>query len=429
MTYSIRVSGSLAPGDVCGGHRVVRLLGKGGFAQVYEVVGPDGARRALKILDAEAEARPKVRARLAQEGAALTVLDHANVVRLYDAGVDGERIYLVLELVDGKNLRQALQARPAVETIVRWLRQAADGVGEAHRRGIVHRDLKPENLLVTPQDIVKVIDFGIAKLAGWGVKTTQEQKLGTALYMSPEQIQGKPPDARMDVYALGLILYEALAGAHPVVPTPTSVYQICALQLGHRPRSLLEVVPALPPELAAVADRAIEKDPSRRLPDMRAFVEGLHAGLLRLGEPRFGALRAIVSREAQAAAATTAPVFSSPSLGVTAALPSQNEIQTGPMSAPSAAGAPRRIPPTQPMRAVDALPFAATAVLPSGEIPAALQTPSARAMTPSYPMFPSTPPAASPKPQNKGVVVVVLAVVAMAVAAGLVALRLFAWPF
>ena len=265
------------------------LLGAGGFAQVYEVRARDGARRALKILDAEAEARPKVRARLAQEGAALTMLDHANVVRLHDAGVDGERIYLVLELVEGRNLRETLCAPgrpPPLETRVRWIHQAAEGVAAAHGRGIIHRDLKPENLLVTPDEVVKVIDFGIAKLTGWGVRTTHEQRMGTALYMSPEQIQGRAPDARMDVYALGLILYEAVAGAHPLVTAPASVFEICARQLNHRPRPLAEAAPEVPPELGALVDQAIEKDPARRPPGMRAFADALQAVLLRLGEDR-----------------------------------------------------------------------------------------------------------------------------------------------
>jgi serine/threonine-protein kinase len=227
---------------------------------VYEVKDRDGAPRALKILDADHEEKPKMRARLAQEATALAMLNHANVVRLYDAGVDDDRIYIVLELVDGKSLHEITRAgRPPTVALVRWIHQAAEGVAEAHRRGIVHRDLKPENLLIDAQGVVKVIDFGVAKLHGWGVKTTAEQKLGTALYMSPEQIKNQPPDPRMDVYALGLILYEALAGVHPIVPQPANVFQICHAQLHDRARPLLEAVPAVPPELAAAVDR-----PSRR---------------------------------------------------------------------------------------------------------------------------------------------------------------------
>src|SRR5262249_42900342 len=162
----------------------------------------------------------------------LAMIEHVNVVRLFDAGVDGERIYLLLELISGRNLREALKAhggKPPADAVLRWMRQAAEGVAEAHRIGVIHRDLKPENLLITSNDVVKVIDFGIAKLTGWGVKTSHEQRVGTALYMSPEHIQGKAPDPRMDVYALGAIAYEALTGVHPIVSEPATVFQICAL--------------------------------------------------------------------------------------------------------------------------------------------------------------------------------------------------------
>jgi serine/threonine-protein kinase len=322
----------LRPGDRYAGNEVVRLLGAGGFAEVYEVRDPTGAPRALKILDADAEARPKLRARLAQEGAALTLLHHVNVVRLFDAGMAEERVYLLLELVHGKSLREVLHAhggRPPVEAAVRWIRQAAEGVAEAHRRGIIHRDLKPENLLVTREEVVKVIDFGIAKLHGLGIRTSAEQQLGTALYMSPEQIRGAVPDPRMDVYALGLILYEAVAGAHPIAPAPASVFQICALQLGHRPRPLIEVAPAIPPELAAAADRALEKDPALRWPDVRAFADALDAALGRLVDDRLAALRRI------AAMPTAAPQSSGPRGAPTQAMSVTGTAPTQPLSPPA----------------------------------------------------------------------------------------------
>jgi serine/threonine protein kinase len=143
---------------------------------------------------------------------------------------------------------------------------------------------------VTPDDVVKVIDFGIAKLHGWGVKTSHQQQVGTALYMSPEQIEGKAPDPRMDVYALGLILYEALAGAHPIVTGPATMYHICDQQLHHHPRPLAEAAPGLPADLCAIADRAIAKAPERRFPTMRAMADALHEALLRRGEDRRDAL-------------------------------------------------------------------------------------------------------------------------------------------
>ena len=278
-----------APGDSCGNHEVVRLIGAGGFAQVYEVVDSHGARRALKIIAASPGVEPKLHARLAQEGAALSMIEHVNVVRLYGAGLHGAHVWLLLELIQGKNLREMVgldRGGTAVETVVRWARQACDGVAEAHRVGVVHRDLKPENILVTPSDLVKVIDFGIAKFAAWGVKTTHEQRVGTALYMSPEQVHGRPPDPRMDVYGMGIILYEALAHVHPIAPKPASVFDVCVRQLVFRPEPLAKVAPHVPPDLAAIVDRAIQKDPNARLPSMGAMSAALHEALLRLTAQR-----------------------------------------------------------------------------------------------------------------------------------------------
>ncbi|MFT3768707.1 MAG: protein kinase [Minicystis sp.] len=270
------------PGDTCGGHEVVRLLGSGGFAQVYEVIDEAGARRALKTLAAEAEALPKLRARLAQEGAVLALIEHPNVVRLFDAGIHEDRIFLLLELVHGMNLREALrERRPDPLTAAGWIQKACEGLAAAHRAGVVHRDLKPENILVAAPDVVKVIDFGIAKLSSFGVKTTKEQRVGTAMYMSPEQIQGGAPDPRMDVYSMGLVLYEVLAGQHPIVAGPATMIEICARQLNHRPAPITTAAPWVAPDLAALVDRAVEKDKDRRPPSMRAFADALAEALAR----------------------------------------------------------------------------------------------------------------------------------------------------
>src|SRR5262249_11326622 len=155
--------------------------------------------------------------------------------------------------------------------VTRWILEAAEGVAEAHAVGVVHRDLKPENILVTAEGAAMVIDFGIAKLSSFGVKTTSEQKVGTALYMSPEQFHGKPPDPRMDVDALGIVLYEALAGVHPIVAGPATMFEICARHLNHVPPPLATAAPFVSRELAALVDRAVAKDPALRPESMRAF--------------------------------------------------------------------------------------------------------------------------------------------------------------
>jgi serine/threonine protein kinase len=324
------------PGDRCGGNEVLRLLGAGGFAQVYEVVDGAGARRALKVIDTEAGARPKLEARLAQEGAALAMIHHVNVVRLYDAGLHDDRVFLLLELIEGRTLRAALDARdaqgrrPPPETVVRWLRQACEGVAEAHRVGAIHRDLKPENLLVTDGDVVKVIDFGIAKLLTWGMKTTHAQKLGTALYMSPEQIDGKPADPRMDVYAVGLMLYEALAGAHPIVQGPATMIDVCARQLRYRPPPLRQVVPGVPADLGALVDRAVEKDAALRFQTMREMSDALQSALAGLGTERLVAVQSLMP--VASPFAITAPVASVAPPAPPAGEPVPDRADTAPIS-------------------------------------------------------------------------------------------------
>jgi serine/threonine-protein kinase len=325
--------------------------------------------------------------------------------------MDDERVYLILELVSGRNLREALKehgGRPPADTVLRWMRQAAEGVAEAHRIGVIHRDLKPENLLVTPADVLKVIDFGIAKLTGWGVKTSHEQRVGTALYMSPEQIQNKAPDARMDVYALGVITYEALAGVHPIVREPATVFQICALQLGHEPRPLAEVAPGLPPSLCAAVDRALVKDPDKRLPSVRAFAEALHEAVLGLGEDRRAALRNLVQAP-QGRLAATQPM-----------LAATGPVATGP--APSRP--PAHLARTMPL--TDSIAFGPTSPAYVANTAPITQTAPVQAPSPEPPPAPSRPVSARSRPRPRAsAIVVVIAALLIGVGGGVwIAMRL-----
>ncbi|MFT3767401.1 MAG: protein kinase [Minicystis sp.] len=151
------------------GHVIVRLLGTGRIAEVYEVVAPDGRLRALKVFKLDAPLSAKAQARLGQEGEAVATIEHVNVVRFFDAGVEQGRVWILLELVEGPDLRRLVEdaggALP-IERAVRIVRQACEGVTAAHRLGILHRDLSPENILVAADDVAKVADFGSAKLRG-----------------------------------------------------------------------------------------------------------------------------------------------------------------------------------------------------------------------------------------------------------------------
>jgi serine/threonine protein kinase len=288
------------PGDGLGGYRITRLLGAGGFAEVYEAIDRAGERRALKVLKPLATRTPQERAGLAQEAAALTNIEHANVVRLYEVGIEEDYVYLVLEMVEGQTLADKI-ADPLtlapIEDVVRWVHQASEGVAEAHRQGVIHRDLKPANILVTGSDLVKVIDFGIAKLKTSTSGPHQENVLGTALYMAPEQLHALPSDARADVYAMGVILYEALAGVHPleIQGAAPTLFQVFQQHLVGEPRGLREVAPDVPPDLADTVHRALAKDPARRTPSMRALADDLGAILARMRRERRAAVQQIAS--------------------------------------------------------------------------------------------------------------------------------------
>jgi serine/threonine-protein kinase len=297
---------TLNPGDVCGGCRIVRVIGEGGQACVYEVRTPDGERRAMKIVVPEMGIASAA-ARLGVEGEALATVDHVNVLSFFRAGIEGPCVWLLVELIEGETLRDKLsplRPRPPLADLVRWMVQACDGTAAAHDVGIVHRDIKPENILITPAGVVKVIDFGFAKLEHLGIKTTTGTLIGTALYAPPEQIRNGTPNTSWDVYAMGMILYEGLAGAHPTAARSTNLVDIVERHLGTRPRPLAEAAPGVPADLADIVDRAIHETFWKR-PTMRALAGELREALHRLLAPRRAAARNLgVSNHTDAGAPT-----------------------------------------------------------------------------------------------------------------------------
>ncbi len=287
------------PGDGLGGYRIARLLGAGGFAEVYEAVDPAGERRALKVLSAEATRGDKVRAGLAREAEALARIEHRNVVQLYEACIEEDLVYLVLEMVEGATLGEKLRdpfTVATLEDVVEWIQQACEGVAEAHAVDVIHRDLKPANILVTPSGVVKVIDFGIAALRSWSASSPMHVA-GTALYMAPEMLHGQPSHAGVDVYAMGVILYEALSGTHPLelAGDAATVFAVFEQHLLGEPRPLRDLAPDVPVYLAELVHAALAKDPERRVPSMRALADGLRDALAAmLADPVAPARRASI---------------------------------------------------------------------------------------------------------------------------------------
>jgi eukaryotic-like serine/threonine-protein kinase len=212
----------LASGARLGQYEIVAPLGSGGMGEVYRARDPRlGREVALKVLPPAVREDAERLRRFEQEARAAGALNHPNVLAVYDVGEHEGAPYLVTELLEGATVRERLAAgRVPPRKALEWAAQVARGLGAAHAKGIVHRDLKPENLFVTKDGRVKILDFGLAKALGGEVSATESTLaetepgavLGTAGYMAPEQVRGKPADARADIFAFGAVLYELLAG-------------------------------------------------------------------------------------------------------------------------------------------------------------------------------------------------------------------------
>src|SRR5262245_47630988 len=222
-------------------YEIHEMLGHGAMAVVYRATDRElGRRVAVKVLWQADASSPELRERFVREARVAAGLAHPNVVAVYDAGEEGGRPYLVMELVEGRSLREILEDNGEVSHVVALLEKAARGVGAAHRRGIVHRDLKPANILVAASGEPKVSDFGLAHVVGAQTKLTQAgAAVGTPMYMAPEQVKGAASDItpRTDVYALGAILYQALTGTPPhYSPTIEGVFERILSGAVTRPR-------------------------------------------------------------------------------------------------------------------------------------------------------------------------------------------------
>jgi eukaryotic-like serine/threonine-protein kinase len=249
-------------------YRIEALLGRGGMGTVYEAFDERLERRvALKVIPAGTAGSAEHR--FLREARAAAALDHPNVVIVHDTGRAGPWLYVAMELARGPTLGEAAR-RPGVERprLVRWLLETARALAAAHARGLVHRDVKPDNVVIAGGS-AKVLDFGVARrLTGPDPRLTAEgAAIGTPAYMAPEQVRGEAVDARSDQFAWGVTAFEVLAGQLPW-RSPTNPLVIAAAILHQPVPPLTEVVPDLPPELAAVVARALARDPGDRFASM-----------------------------------------------------------------------------------------------------------------------------------------------------------------
>jgi serine/threonine-protein kinase len=261
-----------------GRYRVLKRLGSGGMADVYCAEDQQlGRRVALKLLYRHLAEDVQFVERFRREASSAAGLQHPNIVSIFDRGEWDGTYYIAMEYVEGRTLKDVIRERgpappeAAVDVVLQILRAARF----AHERGVVHRDLKPQNVLIAEDGRVKVTDFGIAR-AGASDMTETGSIMGTAQYLSPEQAQGRPVDARSDLYSIGIILYELLTGRVPFdAESPVSV---ALKQVSEAPVPPREIDPSIPPALDAIVMHALEKDRGRRFQSADEFIDALHAG-------------------------------------------------------------------------------------------------------------------------------------------------------
>src|SRR5579859_1732005 len=264
----------LTPGLKIGGYVLVEKLGTGGIGEVWKARDPRLNRVvALKFIAAERPGSTAVRD-LLREARAASALNHPNIVTIFEVGEGAESAYLAMELVEGETLRARLKrSRLPLDEALELAQQIVTGLAAAHRNGIVHRDLKPENIMLRVDGLVKLMDFGLAKVVPWAeastaglapasVATDSGAIVGTLTYMSPEQARGKPVTASSDVFSFGIVFYELLTAEHPF-QADTAVDTLTAI-LNKEPASASAKSPAVPQAVSAITSRALEKDSSRR---------------------------------------------------------------------------------------------------------------------------------------------------------------------
>ncbi len=265
-------------GAVISDCKVLEKLGEGGFGAVYKAMDQNLARPvALKVMLQSLTSSQEFVQKFIREAITAAQLNHPNIVAIHKVGRDEKRgiHYLIMELLDGKTLEHIVQDKGTLkpEDAVPIILQAAEALAAAHDKKIVHRDIKPENIMVDKRGVVKIMDFGLAKVVQPDMKSTKV--MGTPHYMSPEQFEGKMVDGRTDIYSLGVTFYYVLSRARPYEGTNT--VQIIYAILTSDPRSLLESSPGTPPELWTIIQKMIAKKPEERYSDLREVRKDLLA--------------------------------------------------------------------------------------------------------------------------------------------------------
>jgi serine/threonine-protein kinase len=345
--------GEARVGKTLGNFRILECLGSGGSGMIWKAEDLSlGRVVALKALRAELATDAEMAQRFREEARTLARLSHPNVASVYSFLEDDDGLYLVLEYVEGSTLAAVLATTGPLpfEAAFALFHQVLDGVGHAHEAGVVHRDLKPSNLMVDASGRVKVMDFGIARVAG-AARTTHHGKLvGTPEYMSPEQVRGEDATLRSDIYSLGIVLFEMLTGQPPF--RSSASFELMRAQVEQQPPDPRTLRSELDARIAAAVLRALEKRPADRFASTRE----LQDALLAAGAARSARSAAALWRDLpRGGAASEAPTLANADVQALTPAPSTRPARTR----ETAADAVRPQPLTEPLdawqQAVDAL--------------------------------------------------------------------------
>ncbi len=334
-------------GQRVGDYEILSPLGAGGMGRVYKVRNVISNREeAMKILLPDFAAQPELAARFLAEIRTLGGLEHPNIAQLRTAFQVQNHFVMVMEYVEGATLEKlASEGRIPIDKVIDYASQTLAGLSYAHGHGVTHRDIKPANIMITGHGVAKLMDFGIAKTTDDAQLTRPGTTMGSVYYMSPEQVQGGPIDARSDIYSFGVTLYEMFTGKKPFVSE--SSYTVLNAQINEAPVPLVQVDPTVPLALNNIVLKAMEKNPAARFQSAEEFRNALRSLRQPQAEPVAASapvpaaspVPAPVSASVSAQSAAPATAFSATAVGAGAGFATQ-AAQASAAPAPEAQFAP-----------------------------------------------------------------------------------------
>jgi serine/threonine-protein kinase len=370
------------PGDTVGDYQIISLLGAGGMGKVYKVKNTISDRvDALKVLLPDLAEDPELADRFIREIKVLASLEHPNIAGLRTAFRLENQLLMVMEYVEGTTLDERAKAGPIpVPDAINYITQALSALGFAHKHGVIHRDIKPANMMLTPDNVIKLMDFGIAKAKSDKKLTQTGTTMGSLFYMSAEQVQGGELDGRSDLYSIGVSLYELVTGVRPF--QGKSDFDIMVAQLQQTPQAPIQMMPHLPKALNDIIMISLEKDPAKRFQTAEAFIAALGSlGQMLQATPMQGS--------GTQAFGSIPPVYSGApaATGSATGMMATQTTPAPPAPAPAAGGT---IPPSQPYISTNSMP---TVMAPQPPTPTTAPAPPA--IAPPGPYQAPPPPTGS----------------------------------